>query len=76
MTSDDIPLSCHRSSPSSPYDFTPPWPVVTSSVRTSFSHTNGVDQFDRSSRSVRHSSSPVAASKAATHDASSLSLTT
>ena len=50
-------------------------PVVTSSVRSAFSQTYGVDQLDPSSRSVRHASAPVSALSAATHDRSSLSTT-
>jgi hypothetical protein len=51
-------------------------PVVTISVRRPVCQMNGDDQFDASpGRSVRHSSAPVRASKAAMNDRSSLSLT-
>ena len=71
-----MPVSCHSSFPCVSYDRTPLLPVVTISVRRSFCHTNGVDQFEPSaSRSVRHNSSPLFASNAATNDRSSLSLT-
>ena len=50
---------------------------VTISVRRGFSHTRGVDQVcPGSSRSTRHTSSPVAASSAARNDCVVLSLRT
>ena len=51
--------------------------AVTISVRRGFSHTSGVDQVcPGSSRSTRHTSSPVAASSAVRNDCVVLSLRT
>ena len=75
------PASCRRRTRERRRRAPPTWPRppraragATSSVRTAFSHTNGVDQAVTSSRSVLQGSSPVAASNDATHDSSSLYL--
>src|SRR5262245_27085935 len=68
-----MPESSQRSRPSKSYDRTLRRPAVTISVRRSFSHTNGVDQFSASSRLTRQISLPVFLSYAAMNDSVALS---
>src|SRR5262245_37411786 len=58
----DKPDISQSSLPSRSYERSLREPLVTISVRTPFSHTNGVDQLLPSSRSTRQSSRPVLAS--------------
>src|SRR6202163_3278745 len=70
-----IPASSQSWLPFVSYERTFLLDVVTISVRSLFCQTNGVDQFDLSSRGTRHSSLPVRASYAARKDFASVSLT-
>src|SRR5262245_9511254 len=58
----DNPDISHSALPFKSYDRNFRDPVVTISVRRSFSQTNGLDQLLPSSRSMRHSSRPILAS--------------
>ena len=68
IVSSDMPRNSQRSLPSRSYERTLRVPVVTISVRTSFSQTSGVDQLPVSSRSTFQSSLPERLSNAMIFD--------